>query len=180
MYHATPSDKPEKAQLSNRQPGVAQDCNEPDPGRSDNIRVFDPALSDTAGVSADDVPPRGMGRSRGSRPRKIRPPSASAARSSSNEEPMIDDNRAYRKDYRLECELYDEDADEEPDPYEDEPNLLQIGNIKPRDLDGDHCFITREVAEGEAESRNTGDVGQALSNIDGFSADDVPQWDGEE
>jgi len=66
------------------------------------------------------------------------------------------------------------------DRDDEDEYFIKRGNIKHRDLDGDHYFISREIADSEAESRSAGEIGEALSDIKGFSADDVPQWDGEE
>ena len=90
---------------------------------------------------------------------------------------MSDDDLIYSTGYWWQVE-HDDTPDDPPDPYEDD--RTQSGNSKLRDGLGDHYGTTKEVADGEADSRNAGETGQALSDIDGFSAEDVPQWDGEE
>ena len=90
---------------------------------------------------------------------------------------MSDDDLIYSTDYWWQVE-HDEMPDDPPDPYDDD--RTQSGNTKPRDGLGDHCGTTKEVIDNEADSRNAGEIGEAMSEIDGFDADDVPLWDGEE
>jgi hypothetical protein len=91
---------------------------------------------------------------------------------------MADDDLIYSTDYGWQFEREDNMPDPPPDPYKDD--RTQNGNTKPRDEQGDHYSTTREIPDGEMASTNAGEIGAALSGIEGFAADDIPLWDGEE